>query len=137
MVVVRFAPTGLAHGNEPDSISARGVNDSQDSAQRIRAQGDEAWLARRIRVFDSDREGVAQGLHGMGKALALWSLRFDLAFSGSNSMSMRPMHRICMEPIEFGRTNLGAGWKWCAWGAPRVAEYGGVPPIPSYYPIRR
>jgi hypothetical protein len=59
MVVLRFAPAGLARGNEPDSISARCVNDHQDSIQCIHAHGDEAWFARRVRVFDGDREGVA------------------------------------------------------------------------------
>src|SRR5271166_2833736 len=65
--MLHLATTGLARGNDSDSVAARGVDHHQNSPQSVHAQGHEPLLAFGIRVFDRDAARVAKRLFRMRK----------------------------------------------------------------------
>ena len=80
MVSICFAATGLASGNQARPLFALGVNDHKYSAQRIKAQRDEALLASRIRVFDRKCHRIAKRLLSVSEADAVLA-QIGLGFS--------------------------------------------------------
>ena len=77
--MLRFTSTGLARGDQPNPITARGMYDDQDATERIHAQRDESDFAFSVKLLDRQRHRTSKHLLRVSEAdLVLLEVRSRL-----------------------------------------------------------